>query len=1117
LEGELPVKLEELKHALRTVDPGAVLVSQRLLARVIQEVHRLPTQFPQVPHQRSFVIDRQVLFRHVEQDELDLDPDRLLPPTVLLLVRPSAEEGELDRAKTLQKYWQLLFHACIDRALDQRIKAGKLTAADLAARVAAIGDAEFDEIRSVLARDHWLLPPVDDLVVYCEFVAVYLELRHFLPNLRSVYFPAIGDMTKIDSLIDQDIDGEALWKATRLPGAPDPNAHSDSKSDDSHDYYWKLVSGADTATKARNHVRAAILRMKAARVAPGAKTLDTRRNAELELKSLADRLKTALLLTDAEAAEWHDALKSLLEKADQGPWTVEARLLYDLQQVCIDAEREVFKLDLVEWVLSLGRRPIKRPLPSQRLVQMTRHLHEAAQRIPLARLSDADRQHLTRLMQSAQQASEQQLRVRFRPIFADALNDAGLAASNPPEETAFRKMIEELLDRITAVGFFTFSDLRDAISRNSLKMADLADPQEFVRGDPLLRLDRRLASLLDGVYRSGEVYLRVLEWTTSLLFGTKSGRFLTTNVLLPFGGSLAVLFGLQHFIAEPIPGYLYGPQINLAPLATFIPVGLFILALMHLPKVRDACIKTWQGFVEAGRLTLKAPVLFVRMPPVQRVLHSWLFQLLWCYVLKPLPIALLIWWYLPDLHHPVVLFALAFAAVAAILNSRAGRAVGEIVMVGALELFNKLRSGLIAGLVRLSVQLLKRVMDGLEQLLYSIDEWLRFRAGDTPAALIVRTVLGVLWYPISFFTRFYVIVFVEPMFHPLKLPIAILAAKFVYPFFFKQLTDLQVDLLSPLLGEPVATVIAVVNTWLSPDLFGFLFWELRENWRLYRANRSPVLRPVMVGMRGETVLHLLRPGFHSGTVPRLFEHLRHAERAAMATGQWRTARAYRQQLLEVQDAIKLFVERELLVLLHQSRAWQDNPLTAGKIELATHLIRVELNHDAHPEEPVRLAFAEKAGWLTVQIEHAGWLHQLPSQQAGALTLALAGWYKLAGVDVVREQVQAGLAGRGLSYVIEPPGLALHSVSRSSEDIVYPINDTVRIDLFHKGKEPTTLPIVPPVEALIFARIPIRWDAWVDAWLREQHGQAPHLLPAGLTLVPAERNGQVVHAAAVEKG
>ena len=110
-----------------------------------------------------------------------------------------------------------------------------------------------------------------------------------------------------------------------------------------------------------------------------------------------------------------------------------------------------------------------------------------------------------------------------------------MAARNPPEETAFRKMIEELLDRIIAVGFFTFSDLRDVISRNNLKLPDLADPQEFVRGDPLLRLDGRLKALLDGVYRPSEIYLRVLDQVTSLFFGTIFGRFLTRNILLPFG------------------------------------------------------------------------------------------------------------------------------------------------------------------------------------------------------------------------------------------------------------------------------------------------------------------------------------------------------------------------------------------------------------------------------------------------------------------------------------------------------------------------------------------------------------------------------------------------------
>ncbi len=190
-----------------------------------------------------------------------------------------------------------------------------------------------------------------------------------------------------------------------LARTPDLQVRGDSRSDDSHDYYWKLVRSAEAASKASNHVRAAILRMKAARVAPGALTLDTRTDAHAELQHLAHRLHVALQLSDADTSAWNIALVSLLEKADQGPWTVEARLLYDLQQVCIDAERAVSKLDLVEWVLSAGKRPIKRPLPSQRLVQMTRHLRAASQRVPLARLSDADRQHLTGLLQAALQQS----------------------------------------------------------------------------------------------------------------------------------------------------------------------------------------------------------------------------------------------------------------------------------------------------------------------------------------------------------------------------------------------------------------------------------------------------------------------------------------------------------------------------------------------------------------------------------------------------------------------------------------------------------------------------------------------------------------------------------------
>ncbi len=73
-----------------------------------------------------------------------------------------------------------------------------------------------------------------------------------------------------------------------------------------------------------------------------------------------------------------------------------------------------------------------------------------------------------------------------------------------------------------------------------------AGPGEFVRGDQLLRIDRKLAIELDGVYRRGEVYRRGFQRISSLLFADRIGRLLTRTLLIPFGGALLLLEGLEH-------------------------------------------------------------------------------------------------------------------------------------------------------------------------------------------------------------------------------------------------------------------------------------------------------------------------------------------------------------------------------------------------------------------------------------------------------------------------------------------------------------------------------------------------------------------------------------------
>ena len=69
-------------------------------------------------------------------------------------------------------------------------------------------------------------------------------------------------------------------------------------------------------------------------------------------------------------------------------------------------------------------------------------------------------------------------------------------------------------------------DLRDTLSRSQLKLPDLGGVGELLLGDRLIRANRGLAVVLDGVYRRGEVYLRWLQRLSSLAFGTAVGRFL---------------------------------------------------------------------------------------------------------------------------------------------------------------------------------------------------------------------------------------------------------------------------------------------------------------------------------------------------------------------------------------------------------------------------------------------------------------------------------------------------------------------------------------------------------------------------------------------------------------
>ena len=102
----------------------------------------------------------------------------------------------------------------------------------------------------------------------------------------------------------------------------------------------------------------------------------------------------------------------------------------------------------------------------------------------------------------------------------------------------------------------------------------------------------------------------------------------------------------------------------------------------------------------------------------------------------------------------------------------------------------------------------------------------------------------------------------------------------MYPFLFLVASPWLKDMMASWwMGDLLFWALVTPTLFLLPDAVGFIVWETKENWSLYRSTRPRTIRAVPVGGHGETIRGLLHPGFHSGTVPKYYARLRAAERA----------------------------------------------------------------------------------------------------------------------------------------------------------------------------------------------------------------------------------------------
>ncbi|MHC4876335.1 MAG: hypothetical protein ACYTGL_07540 [Planctomycetota bacterium] len=1180
--------VDEARRALSAVEPRAFLVLPRVLRRVVKAECELPALTIQVPHRKSWIIDRSSLLRHVELDELGLEPHDEPPPKAILIARPDDRHIEsLSQNQLRMLIWRLLFHARIDLEYLLRQQSGDLDEAAFRQRIDELGQVEFDEIRTVLRREHFVPPDAPASQVFIEFAALFCELKHFLPHCLGSYFPSFEDPSIVEELLERDISITELLESTRLDGLVHlPEFPDDSTGDETDEEldsltghahlsritavesdseresgfppllpvvlaalernrkpslraYGRMIRRADKAFVHGNAVGAALYQIRAATLAPQELVNESVNGALGDIERLVRRLQAALDFDDSAARDWYESLVGLLIHSPRGFWNADKRLLYDLQKVCVDHERDIYTVDLIGCVASFGHRPIKRALPNQREVLMSKHLRSATRRLVTSRLTGPERRRLSLLLHAAAHSAEHQMRTRLRPLTTETLERIDIVPADVPERVAFRKLVEELLDVVAHHGFLTMGDLRDAISRSNLKLADLSGPQEFILGDRLLKADRELSRSLDGVYQRGDVYLRLLQRLSAAGFGTNVGRFLTRYVAIPYGGAFICLEAFMHVaekfaslgpgiekvtshtadllnvglpVTDPVTttllraasheslsGHLHDPfhvwRVTFTPWMT-AALGTFILLLIHVIPFRRAVANSFKYlFSVLRRFLYEWPVRFFRLQSIRRLMRSRPVLLFRKFILWPAIPTSLVCGVLPQLYESMpaqtpLNWGVVLCAMSVILNSRVGRDVEELTTEWVHSTWTRIRVHVFVALFDLIMESFKKLLEAFDRVLYAVDEWLRFKSGETSLSLALKAVLGVFWKGFTFVARFCVNLLIEPQINPIKhFPVVTVSHKLLIP-----LAPTFIELLTPVAGgADIATAIVGPFIFLVPGVFGFMAWELSSNWQLYRANRGTNLKPVLVGTHGETFIRLMKPGFHSGTLPKLFGRLRRVDRKRSGSEHSLARSKYLDQLHHVHVAVNHFVERELIGLLEESPMWNGARIRVGRLRLASNNIRVELLCSEVDDEPLELVFEEQSGWLVASTFQAGWVRSLSTQQQQVLLTAIIGFYRLAGVDLVREQIAATFAPRTIPYDVDEEGLLVWPDGQFEAEAVYSLRHHTTVRPYPRSVvRAYQLPQLP-TERLIFSETSLPWDVWSQQWDDDQDSRRSDVL------------------------
>jgi hypothetical protein len=475
------------------------------------------------------------------------------------------------------------------------------------------------------------------------------------------------------------------------------------------------------------------------------------------------------------------------------------------------------------------------------------------------------------------------------------------------------------------------------------------------------------------------VWVDPAEEGNPLLFGTEPGAALVTDV---FTSSAPAAPHAEHHASF------------LVAWPTILGFGVFLLLMVHVPPFRRGVLLILAYLWWALRGALwDLPVAVWRSRTVRGLRQSLPVRFLVRHFWSPLLLTLLLFSTMLLVGvSPWFLFRWGvwiWAGLTVTYNTPWGWVVQDRLAEAVSDWWRLVRVNLIPGLIATIIDWFKSLANWVERQLYAVDEWLRFRGGDSRGSLAVKAVLGLLWFPVAYTFRFVFYLLVEPQVNPVKhFPVVTVSHKVIWP---------TLPMLAETTGLSQWTVAAFLNG--IPGIFGFIAWELKENWKLYGANRPRRLRPVTIGSHGESMRGLLRPGFHSGTVPKIFRKLRHAGR--------RKAFRLHHELEHGTEAVRRFAERELVAVLGRSPEWRNVRIEVAAVRFGCQRVVIELAAPGLGRDPFTLAFENVGGVIEAGVEEYGWADNVSEPRRGAFVAALRGFLDMAAADRVegRERVE----------------------------------------------------------------------------------------------------------------